>query len=29
MVRAAEILGGILASREWDQPRFRERARVT
>jgi kynureninase len=29
MVRAAEILGGIFASREWDQPRFRERARVT
>jgi len=29
MVRAAEILGEILASREWDQPRFRERARVT
>ena len=29
MVRAAEILGDILASREWDQPRFRERAKVT
>jgi len=29
MVRAAEILGEILASREWDQPRFKERAKVT
>jgi kynureninase len=29
MVRAAEILGGILDSREWDQPRFKERAKVT
>jgi kynureninase len=29
MVRAAEILGDILGSREWDQPRFHERARVT
>jgi kynureninase len=29
MVRAAEILGGILESREWDQPRFRARAKVT
>jgi kynureninase len=29
MVRAAEILGDILAAREWDQPRFRQRARVT
>jgi kynureninase len=29
MADAAEILGGIIASREWDQPRFRERARVT
>ena len=27
--RAAEILGAILESREWDQPRFRERAKVT
>jgi kynureninase len=27
--RAAEILGDILERREWDQPRFRERARVT
>lgn len=27
--RAAEILGQILASREWDQPRFRELAKVT
>lgn len=29
MVRAAEILADILATREWDQPRFRTRARVT
>ena len=29
MVRAAEILAEVLAIREWDQPRFRERARVT
>jgi kynureninase len=29
MVRAAEILADILAKREWDQPRFRERAKVT
>ena len=29
MVRAAEILADILATREWDQPRFRQRARVT
>jgi kynureninase len=29
VVRAAEILGGILESREWDQPRFRARAKVT
>ena len=29
MVRAAEILGDVLASGEWDQPRFRERAKVT
>jgi kynureninase len=27
--RAAEILGEILRSREWDQPRFRGRAKVT
>ena len=27
--RAAEILGEIVATREWDQPRFRERAKVT
>ncbi|HET9812586.1 MAG TPA: kynureninase, partial [Sphingomicrobium sp.] len=29
VVRAAEALAGILASREWDQPRFSERAKVT
>jgi kynureninase len=29
MVCAAEILAGIIASREWDQPRFKERAKVT
>jgi kynureninase len=29
MVRAAEIMSDILASREWDQPRFRARAKVT
>jgi kynureninase len=29
MVRAAEILAAILKSREWDQPRFRTRAKVT
>lgn len=29
MVRAAEILAGILQAREWDQPRFRTRAKVT
>jgi len=29
VVRAAEILADILAAREWDQPRFKERARVT
>ena len=29
MVRAAEILADILKSREWDQPRFRQRAKVT
>jgi hypothetical protein len=28
-VRAAEILADVLATREWDQPRFRERAKVT
>ena len=27
--QAAEILGAILDSGEWDQPRFRERSRVT
>jgi len=29
MVRAAEILADILTSREWDQPRFKQRAKVT
>jgi kynureninase len=29
IVRAAEILSEILHSREWDQPRFHERAKVT
>ena len=29
VVRAAEILGDILQSAEWDQPRFHERAKVT
>jgi kynureninase len=29
MVRAAEILADILTTREWDQPRFKQRARVT
>jgi kynureninase len=29
VVRAAEILGDTLKSREWDQPRFRTRAKVT
>jgi len=29
VVGAAEILAEILASREWDQPRFRTRAKVT
>jgi kynureninase len=29
MVRAAEILADILSSREWDQPGFKQRARVT
>lgn len=28
-LRAAEILADILSSREWDQPRFKERAKVT
>jgi kynureninase len=28
-VRAAEALADILATRAWDQPRFRERRRVT
>jgi kynureninase len=29
MVRAAEILAEILQTREWDQPRFHQRAKVT
>jgi kynureninase len=29
VVRAAEILGEIVDSREWDQPRFKTRAKVT
>jgi kynureninase len=29
IVRAAEILAEILETREWDQPRFHERAKVT
>jgi kynureninase len=29
MVRAAEILADILATQEWDQPRFKARAKVT
>ena len=29
VVRAAEILGEILQSREWDQPHFKKRAKVT
>jgi len=29
MVNAAGILADILATREWDQPRFHERAKVT
>jgi kynureninase len=29
IVRAAEILAEILSSRQWDQPRFRERGKVT
>jgi len=29
IIRAAEILADILATREWDQPRFKERSWVT
>jgi kynureninase len=29
MVRAAETLADVLATREWDQGRFRQRAKVT
>src|SRR3954447_21278819 len=29
IVRAAEILSDILSTREWDQPRFHQRAKVT
>jgi kynureninase len=29
MVRAAEILADILATREWDQPCFKQRSKVT
>ena len=29
IVRAAEILADILDTREWDQPQFHERAKVT
>jgi kynureninase len=29
MVRAAEILADVLTTREWDQPRFNQRAKVT
>jgi kynureninase len=29
IVRAAETLGDILATGEWDQPRFKTRAKVT
>jgi kynureninase len=29
MIRAAKILADILATREWDQPRFKTRAKVT
>jgi kynureninase len=29
VLRAAEILAEVLGSREWDQPRFNERAKVT
>jgi len=28
-VRAAEILAAILDTREWDEPRFKARAKVT
>ncbi len=29
VVRAAEVLSEILRAREWDQPRFKARAKVT
>ena len=29
VVGAAEILSGILKTREWDQPQFKARAKVT
>jgi kynureninase len=29
MLRAAEILAGILTTREWDQPRFKQQSKVT
>ena len=29
VVRAAEVLADVLNTREWDQPRFKERSRVT
>jgi kynureninase len=29
MVRAAEVLADVLRTREWDQPRFKARAKVT
>lgn len=29
VIRAAEILAQVLSSREWDQPRFKARARIT
>jgi kynureninase len=29
IVRAADTLGAILETREWDHPRFHERAKVT
>jgi kynureninase len=29
MVHAAEILSEILAGREWDQPSFKQRGKVT
>ena len=28
-VRGAEIIADILSTREWDQPRFRDRKKVT